>query len=104
MPVGFMPVFSNSVILVQLCSGQGPQTIALELPGKAPDQEHGKPQKADMPCAFSGLSSPTLPAVDGLLLAVALAFIIAAGFLLPRRIVLWRGIYLHPPAIGPPVA
>jgi hypothetical protein len=103
-PAGFMPVASNGVILVQLCSGQGPQTIVLELPGKTGEHDHGEHKKAEAPCAFSGLSSPTLAATDALLLAIAIAFIIATGFRLPPRIVLWRGIYLRPPAIGPPSA
>lgn len=99
-PAGFMPAVSNGVILVQICSGQGPQTIAMELPGKAGD--HGEHKKAEAPCAFTSLSSPTLAAADALLLAVALAFIIATGLRLPPRMILWRGIYLRPPAIGPP--
>ena len=104
MPAGFMPVVSNGVILVQLCSGQGPQTIALELPGKIGEHEDegNGHQKADAPCAFTGLSSPTLAAADPLLLALVIAFILSTGFRLPPRIVLWRGIYLRPPAIGPP--
>ena len=102
MPAGFMPVVSNGVILVQLCSGQGPQTIALELPGTTGEHDHGEHKKADALCAFAGLSSPTLAAADALLLAIAIAFILATGFRLPPRIVLWRGIYLRPPAIGPP--
>lgn len=67
MPAGFMPVVANGVILVQLCSGQGPQTIALELPGKTGEHDHGEHKKAEAPCAFSGLSSPTLAAADALL-------------------------------------
>ena len=102
MPAGFMPVVSNDAILVQLCSGQGPQTIALELPGKTGDHDHGEHRKAETPCAFSGLSSPTLAGADPILLAIAIAFVIATGFRLPARVVLWRGIYLRPPAIGPP--
>lgn len=103
MPAGFMPVVSQGVILVQLCTGQGAQTIAMEVPGQAGNDDHGKPEKSEMPCAFSGLSSPTLAAADAILLAIAIAFVLATGFRLPSRIVLWRGIYLRPPAIGPPV-
>src|SRR3546814_17537543 len=32
-PAGFMPTVSSGTILVQLCSGQGPQTVMMELPG-----------------------------------------------------------------------
>ena len=101
-PAGFMPVVSNGVILVQLCSGQGPQTIAIELPDKAGD--HDEHNKTEAPCAFTGLSSPTLAAVDALILAIAIAFILATAFRLPPRITPHHGIYLRPPAIGPPIA
>ena len=101
-PAGFMPVVSNGVILVQLCSGQGPQKIAIKLPSKGGEQDHDEHKKAEAPCAFTGLSSPSLAAVDALLLAVALAFILATVFRRPNRLVLRRGTYLRPPAIGPP--
>ena len=104
MPVGFMPVVSNGVILIQLCSGQGAQTIALELPGKTGEHDHGEHKKAEAPCAFSGLSLPTLAAADALLLAIAIGFILAKDLRLPPQIDLRRGIYLRPPAIGPPSA
>ncbi|HEY9090696.1 hypothetical protein [Parasphingorhabdus sp.] len=100
-PAGFMPVVSQDVILVQLCTGQGAQTIAMTVPGKTDNGEH---DKSEMPCAFTGLSSPALAAADPLLLAIAIAFVIAAGIRLQSHIVLWRRIYLRPPAIGPPSA
>jgi hypothetical protein len=104
MPAGFMPVASNGVILIQLCSGQGPRTIVWELPGQSGKPDHGEQEKVEAPCAFSGLFSPTLAAADALLVAAAIAFILATGFRLPPRIALWRDIYLRPPAIGPPSA
>src|SRR3546814_9327939 len=38
-PAGFMPTVSSGTILVQLCSGQGPQTVMMELPGRR-SEEH----------------------------------------------------------------
>lgn len=115
-PAGFMPVVANGVVVVQLCSGQGPQTMTLDLSGDlsgghdamAPDAHHDDPGeehgKADAPCAFAGLSAPTLAAVDAVLLAVAIALILAGAFPPPPRRAIRRGLYLQPPAIGPPAA
>lgn len=104
MPAGFMPVISHGAIVIQLCTGQGTQTIAMELPGQAGDYDHGMHEKSDAPCTFSGLSAPALAAADAVLLAVAIAFILATAFRQPPRVVLWRPTYLRPPAIGPPIA
>lgn len=102
-PAGFMPTVSNGTILVQLCSGMGAQTVAIEIPGLG-DHSDGKDQHnaIDQPCAFSGLTAPGLAGADPILLAVAIAFILAAIFRVEQRLVLWRGIYLRPPSQGPP--
>src|SRR3546814_12771157 len=78
-PAGFMPTVSSGTILVQLCSGQGPQTVMMELPGRSGDHDPADHKQADMPCAFSGLSSPALAAADPILLALAIALILAIG-------------------------
>jgi hypothetical protein len=49
-----------------------------------PGLEQGKPDggdhpgKAEQPCAFAGLSAPSLAATDPILLAVAILFALAA--------------------------
>ncbi|MGV7120527.1 DUF2946 family protein [Sphingopyxis sp. 550A] len=102
-PAGFMPAFANGTMTIQLCTGQGVQTIQMEIPGTAGDSDnHDHHKKADMPCAFAGLSTPTLAAADPLLLVVAIAFIIATVFLFVSRPVLARRAYLRPPLRGPP--
>jgi len=101
MPAGFMPVVSNDIIFVQLCTGQGAQTIAMKVPGQTDNSDHGQ---SEMPCAFAGLSSPSLAAVDPVLLTIAIAFVIAGGIRFHSQIILWRRVYLRPPAIGPPSA
>ena len=102
-PAGFMPAFANGTMTVQLCTGMGVQTIQMEIPGTAGDSDnHDHQKKADMPCAFAGLSTPTLAAIDPLLLAVAIAFIIATIFRIVSRPVLARRAYLRPPLRGPP--
>ncbi|MGK6319569.1 DUF2946 family protein [Sphingomonas sp. DT-204] len=105
-PAGFMPGLSNGMIVVQLCNGQGgAQTIMMEIPGKSGDhdQNRGDPRKAEMPCAFSGLSAPALGPTDPILLAIALAWIVATAFRIASPPVLRRGIPLRPPSQGPPV-
>lgn len=101
-PAGFMPVASHGVIYVQLCTGHGRQIIAMEIPGRAPDRDNSQNANSDMPCAFAGLASPALTGADPIQLGRALDYIVATIFQLPERLVLWRGIYLRPPAIGPP--
>lgn len=101
-PAGFMPVASHGVIYVQLCTGHGRQMIALEIPGRAPDIDHSGSANKDMACAFSGLAGPALSGADPIQLGLALKYIVSAVFYQPESLVLWRGIYLRPPAIGPP--
>lgn len=46
----------------------------IAIPGKTGDHDEGdQHKKAEMPCAFSGLSAPTLAATDPILLAIAIA-------------------------------
>jgi hypothetical protein len=101
-PAGFMPGTANGMMLIQLCTGQGAQTVMMEIPGKAGDHEQDNHKKADMPCAFAGLSTPSLAATDPVLLAIALAFIIVSAFRVTPTRTLERGIYLRPPSQGPP--
>lgn len=99
-PAGFMPVASGGVMTVQMCSGTGPATIEIAIPG-LPDQHH-KQDKAEMPCTFAGLSAPALSAVDPILLAVAIALILhVVGSLAPTPLIAART-YLRPPLRGPP--
>lgn len=103
-PTGFMPTLSNNMILVQFCSGMGPQMVAIEIPGLT-DHSDGKDQHeaAEQPCAFSGLMTPGLAGADPVLLALAFAFILASAFRVEQRLILWRGLYLRPPSQGPPL-
>ncbi|MGA1807345.1 hypothetical protein VHN57_17185 [Sphingobium sp. WW5] len=104
MPAGFMPTVSNGRIVVSICSGTGPMTMVITIPGL----EHGKSGsdghqgKAEQPCAFSGLSAPSLAAADPILLAAAILFVLALG---TRPLVLRASTappYLRPPLRGLP--
>nr|WP_294814872.1 DUF2946 family protein [uncultured Sphingomonas sp.] len=102
MPAGFMPAVSSGQIVVRICSGTGPMTTAMTLPGL---DEHGKDShhgKAEQPCAFSGLSAPSLTAADPILLTVAILFVLTLGM---RPLTLPASTappYLRPPLRGPP--
>src|SRR3546814_16162557 len=80
-PAGFMPTVSSGAILVQLCSRQGLQTAMLEIPGHSGDHDPADPKQAEMPCAFSALSSPAPAPTEPVLLALAIPLLLALGFL-----------------------
>ena len=102
-PTGYMLGTSAGSITVELCSGYGPMKMAMPMPGMAHHQgdksDHGK---AEQPCAFSGLSAPSLAAADPILLALALAFIIATAFRAPTPVRIQARAFLRPPTTGPP--
>jgi len=101
MPAGYMTNVSAQGITVELCSGVAGQTVTIALPGdhRSGDTDRGH---VDAPCAFAGLGSQALAAIDPFVLAIAIAFIMAAVF---RRVV--AGLvtppgFLRPPLRGPP--
>ena len=104
-PTGYMIANEHGRLAIELCSGVAPQSMAMAMPGMhggMPD--HGKKDhgKAEMPCAFSGLSAASLGAVDAVQLAGLVAFIMAVGLcpaVLPAPA---RRTYLRPPLRGPP--
>lgn len=102
-PAGLMPTVSNGHIVVSICSGTGPATMVVAIPGldhKSDKDDHHS--KAEQPCAFSGLSNSSLAAVDPFVLAAAILFILALGTR-PRTLHTHRTIpYLRPPLRGPP--
>jgi len=67
-PTGYMIDSDHGRITVAICSGTAPRTMTMAMPGMhggVPD--HGKQRdhgKAEMPCAFSGLSAAMLGAVN----------------------------------------
>ncbi|WP_323133420.1 DUF2946 family protein [Sphingobium soli] len=104
MPAGFMPTVSNGQIVVSICSGTGPMTMVMTIPGL----EHGKSEgdghqgKAEQPCAFSGLSAPSLAAADPILLAGAILFVLTLGTRPQVLRISTAPPYLRPPLRGPP--
>ncbi|SFR76275.1 DUF2946 family protein [Sphingomonas jatrophae] len=74
-PVGYMPVVSGGTIRLELCAGVMPVKAEPVMHGMHHGkQTPGEHPKAEQPCAFAGLSMPSLGAADPLLLAAALLF------------------------------
>ena len=105
-PTGYMIDSVPGGIAITICSGTAPATMAMDMPGMHGDMpDHGKGKdhvRAEMPCAFAGLSAAALGAIDPVQLAVLIAFVLALGLvetLLPAPS---RPAYLRPPLRGPP--
>lgn len=98
-PAGFMPVVGSQGIVVQLCNGVGAETVTIAIPGKSGPIDQNK---ADSPCAFSGLAAPVLAGADPVQLALAILFILAMGLRAAQPIALRSRHHLRPPLRGPP--
>lgn len=105
-PTGYMIDNGQGRITITLCSGVASRPMVMAMPGMHGNMpDHGKSRdhgKAEMPCAFSGLSAPMLGAVDPIQLAAMIAFVIAVGLAgiviqAPSRLA-----HLRPPSRGPP--
>ncbi|WP_439817460.1 hypothetical protein [Zavarzinia sp. CC-PAN008] len=103
-PPGFMPGMADGAMVITLCTGQGARIILAPVSGGDDAPARASHQKAEMPCAFAGLSTPALAALDPVLLALLVAYVIARvravlpGVRCGRRVALW------PPPHGPPAA
>lgn len=105
-PTGYMIDSRQGRITITICSGTGPATMAMEMPGmdhSMPD--HGKKEhgKAEMPCAFSGLSAAMTGAIDPIQLAALIAFVMAVGLVAVISPAPSQPAYLRPPLRGPPI-
>ena len=103
-PTGYMASASAGTIIIELCTGFGPRTMTVAMPGMAhhddaPKGDHGR---GEMPCAFAGLSAPSLATADPILLAIAIAFVIAAAFRVVATGAVTAPPFLRPPLRGPP--
>ncbi|PJI90014.1 hypothetical protein DAH55_06860 [Sphingomonas koreensis] len=99
-PAGFMPVAAPGQMMVLVCTEFGPQQVAIDVPGMPAKPDDAA--KMDPPCAFAGLGLAWLPGADAVLLAAALVFILALGFVAVAAPRLVRPPYLRPPLRGPP--
>ena len=104
-PSGYMIASHSGHLTVEVCSGMAAPPVKMAMPHAMPMPGHGKPHdgaKPDQPCAFAGLSAAALGAVDAVLLAALIAFVMALAFApatLPPPL---RRVRLRPPLRGPP--
>ena len=105
-PAGYMVRSDHGRLAITICSGTAPRTATTEMPeahGAMPDhgksKEHGR---ADMPCAFSGLSAPAIGTTDPIQLAALIAFVMAVGLTGVVPLAPSRPAYLRPPLRAPP--
>lgn len=107
-PTGYMIAADGGRLAITICSGTTPSAAptTMTMPGMhgtMPDhgktKEHGK---AEMPCAFSGLSAAALRAIDPIQLAALIALILALGITITMLPAPSQAVYLRPPLRGPP--
>jgi hypothetical protein len=96
-PTGFMVGDHHGRLSIEVCSGVAP--VAMAMPGHPAPRDHGK---AEQPCAFAGLSAAALGAVDPVLLAGLIAFVMAAWRVAVSRPAPRVRAWLRPPLRGPP--
>lgn len=107
-PTGYMIGSDHGRLAITICSGTAPAAMAMHMPGMRGDtsdhdrsKDHGK---AEIPCAFSGLSAAVTGAIDPVQLAALIAFVLTVGLvgvLLPGPC---RPTFLRPPLRGPPAS
>ncbi len=104
-PTGYMIDSNDGRIAITICSGTA-QAMTTDMPGMHGDMpDHGNPKdhgKAEMPCAFSGLSAAMTGAIDPIQLTALIAFVLALGFVATILPVPSRPAFLRPPLRGPP--
>ncbi len=103
LPTGFMPEVSAGKITIALCTGHGPATIDLAMPGSSGHHDQGQTAKHDMPCPFASGSTHGLAGADPILLAIAIAFVMALCLRPVAVVRIADAPYLRPPLRGPPL-
>lgn len=109
-PAGTMIGTQSKVLTIQICydtqmaaAAFASKTRDIVVPMKGdPAGKHDKHDKAGGPCAFGALGFAGLAGADPVQLALALLFILAAGFAAPALPAPRRLAYLRPPLRGPP--
>ena len=102
-PAGFMPAAQGNVLTIVMCDGSGQaiaDKIVVSVPGKP---EAGKVIKHEGTCPWGGQSHDALGAVDAVLAAILLLWILSQAFRPVSSAALGSAAYLRPPLRGPPV-
>lgn len=105
LPAGYMLSAPGAKqLVVTLCSGIGQDSTTITIPLEADAKgDHGKGGQSSDSCPYGALGHAALGGADGLLLAIAIAFILALGFAPVVLPWLQRPTGLHPPLRGPPL-
>jgi hypothetical protein len=116
-PAGFMPMATANGIQLVLCSGMAQPSDTMTAPAAAGMMHHAMPHhamparvdgghqipaKPDAPCAFAGLTAPSLGGADIVLLAIAFASVVAAALFQRPDAPIRPRPFLRPPLRGPP--
>lgn len=106
-PTGHMIDSDHGRLAITICPGIERSSVTMRMPGvhgRMPDHGNSKDHgKADVPCAFSGLTAPSLAGADPLLLATAISFIVRTVFRTATDTEpAGSRLHLRPPLRGPP--
>lgn len=103
-PAGYMLAPSNSTYLtVALCSGVNMPPVTIQVPvTHETSGKDGSTTDIKDACPYSLLGHVGLPAVDPVLLAAAIAFVMALAFLPAGNNLPPLSPHLRPPLRGPP--
>ncbi|MBS1239615.1 MAG: hypothetical protein H6R45_321 [Proteobacteria bacterium] len=107
LPTGYMVSDTAKTFTVTICNGATGErtTTEIAIPAKGSPAPHEDSQgKGDTQCPYSSLSMAPMGGADVPLLALAIAFILALGFLPAPRLPFRPAQYLLPPLRGPPAA
>lgn len=104
-PAGYMAMPSVQLLSVSICAdasgGAELRQIAIPMKGD-PAPAGGEHGKAGSTCAFASLAMAALGGADAPLLALALAFVLATGFVATTAPPASARAHLRPPLRGPP--
>lgn len=98
-PAGYMPDHRARVLTMEICADSLGQRItrSITLPGRDDGTARVKNH-----CDYGVMADAAMGGADGFLLAAALAFILALGFLPRPALPLRRARAIRPPLRGPP--
>lgn len=102
MPAGFMLETKGRVLTVALCSDASGTALTHDIVIPHGTSDAAQQAKAAAACPFTALSMAALGGADALLLAAAIAFILALGYLPAPVAPVRRRVHVLPPLRGPP--
>lgn len=105
-PAGFMVGTSAKLITVEICADASGGKLTRQMAIPLEDGTGGKQSdhgKSDASCAWTAHAQAAHAGTDAQLLALALAFILALGFLRQATEPVRRSCHVRPPSRGPPL-